>query len=64
MENGRPAPELTQRIIQAALDRNLLLLSCGLDENVIRLIPPLTLTEDELTQGLDTLKASLEAAGA
>jgi 4-aminobutyrate aminotransferase len=64
MENGRPAPELTRRIIQAAVDRNLLLLSCGLDENVIRLIPPLTLTEDELTQGLDILKASLEAAGA
>jgi 4-aminobutyrate aminotransferase-like enzyme len=64
MEDGRPAAELTQRIIQAALERNLLLLSCGLDENVIRLIPPLTLTEQELTQGLDILEASLEAAGA
>jgi 4-aminobutyrate aminotransferase/(S)-3-amino-2-methylpropionate transaminase len=64
MEDGRPAPELVQRIIRAAVDRNLLLLSCGLDENVIRLIPPLTLTEEELTQGLDILEASLEAAGA
>jgi 4-aminobutyrate aminotransferase len=64
MEDGRPAPELVQRIIHAAVDRNLLLLSCGLDENVIRLIPPLTLTDEELTQGLDILEASLEAAGA
>src|ERR1035441_938477 len=48
MENGRPAPELVQRIVKAAVDRNLLILSCGLDENVIRLIPPLTLTEEEL----------------
>jgi 4-aminobutyrate aminotransferase-like enzyme len=64
MEDGRPAPELIQRIIHAAVERNLLLLSCGLDENVIRLIPPLTITDQELTQGLDTLEASLEAAGA
>jgi 4-aminobutyrate aminotransferase len=64
MEDGRPAPELVQRIVKAAVDRNLLILSCGLDENVIRLIPPLTLTEEELTQGLDILEASLGAAGA
>jgi 4-aminobutyrate aminotransferase len=64
MEDGRPAPELVQRIIKAAVDRNLLVLSCGLDENVIRLIPPLTLTEEEMTHGLDILEASLGAAGA
>jgi 4-aminobutyrate aminotransferase len=64
MEDGRPAPELVQRIIKAAVDRNLLILSCGLDENVIRLIPPLTLTEEEMTHGLDILEASLGAAGA
>ena len=64
MEDGRPAPELVQRIIKAAVDRNLLILSCGVDENVIRLIPPLTLTEEEMTHGLDILEASLGAAGA
>ena len=64
MEDGRPAPELVQRIIKAAVDRNLLVLSCGVDENVIRLIPPLTLTEEEMTHGLDILEASLGAAGA
>jgi 4-aminobutyrate aminotransferase len=64
MEDGRPAPELVQRIIKAAVDRNLLVLSCGVDENVIRLIPPLTLTEEEVTHGLDILEASLGAAGA
>ncbi|MGP8162146.1 MAG: aspartate aminotransferase family protein, partial [Candidatus Dormibacteria bacterium] len=64
MDGGRPAPELTQRIIHAAAKRDLLVLSCGLDENVIRLIPPLTIPEDELEQGLDILEASLAAAGA
>jgi 4-aminobutyrate aminotransferase len=64
MEGGRPAPELTQRIIQAAVDGGLLLLSCGIDDNVIRLIPPLTISEEELGKGLDVLEASLAAAGA
>ncbi|HAW11434.1 MAG TPA: hypothetical protein DCX12_10340, partial [Chloroflexi bacterium] len=34
MEGKRPAPELTQRILHAALERDLLLLACGVDENV------------------------------
>ena len=64
MEGERPAPELTQRILQAALERDLLLLACGVDENVIRMIPPLTITEEELEKGLDVLEASITAAGA
>jgi 4-aminobutyrate aminotransferase len=64
MEDGRPAPELTQRILQAALERGVLLLTCGIDENVIRLIPPLTIPEEELEKGLDILETSLAVAGA
>jgi len=64
MDEGRPAPDLPQRIVQAAAERALLVLSCGVDENVIRLIPPLTIPEDELEHGLDVLEASLTAAGA
>ena len=64
MEGKRPAPELTQRILQAALERDLLLLACGVDENVIRMIPPLTISEQELEKGMDVLEASITAAGA
>jgi len=64
MEGRLPAPELTQRILHAALERDLLLLTCGVDENVIRLIPPLTITEQELEKGMDVLEASITAAGA
>jgi 4-aminobutyrate aminotransferase-like enzyme len=64
MEGKRPAPELTQRILQAALERDLLLLACGVDENVIRMIPPLTISEQELEKGMDVLEASLAVAGA
>ena len=37
------------------LDDGLIVLICGPGENVLRLIPPLTVTDDELEQGLDIL---------
>jgi len=56
---GVPDPAGVAAVRQAALERGLLLLSCGTDENVIRLIPPLTIPEDELDLGLGILEASL-----
>ena len=37
--------------------QGLLLLACGLHGNVIRLLPPLTITDEELTRGLEILEA-------
>jgi 4-aminobutyrate aminotransferase-like enzyme len=40
-----------------------IVLTCGPEGNVLRLIPPLTITDDELAHGLDVLeRALLEAA--
>ena len=41
------------------LDDGLIVLLCGPGENVLRLIPPLTITDDELDHGLTTLLAAL-----
>ena len=57
-------PELVPATIAAARERGLLLLSCGLYGEVIRLLPPITIADAELTQGLDVLEASLRAAAA
>jgi 4-aminobutyrate aminotransferase len=62
MDGRLPAPDLASRVQGEALERGLLVLTCGVDENVIRLIPPLTIPESELDQGLDILEASLTAA--
>ena len=56
------APEAVPATIAAARERGLLLLSCGLYGEVIRLLPPITIGEAELTEGLDILEASLRAA--
>jgi len=59
MQGGTPATALVDRIAAGALARGLLVLSCGIDGNVIRLIPPLTIPEPELDAGLDILEAAM-----
>ena len=50
-----PHSDAVQFIRSKCLEKNLLLVSCGTHGNVIRLMPPLTVTLDELNQGLNTL---------
>ena len=57
-----PAPELVAATVAAARERGLLLLSCGLHGNVIRLLPPISIGDDDLAEGLDALEASLRQA--
>jgi 4-aminobutyrate aminotransferase len=62
--DGRiPAPELTKRVQQEAFDRRLLLLTAGTYVNVIRIIPPLVTTADEVDRALAIIGESLDAAG-
>jgi 4-aminobutyrate aminotransferase / (S)-3-amino-2-methylpropionate transaminase / 5-aminovalerate transaminase len=61
-ESRAPAPERVAATVAAARERGLLLLSCGLYGNVIRLLPPLTIDATDLDEGLDILEASLQAA--
>jgi 4-aminobutyrate aminotransferase / (S)-3-amino-2-methylpropionate transaminase / 5-aminovalerate transaminase len=51
--------EATARITTTARELGLVLLSCGIYGNVIRLLPPLTITDDELARGLDILEVCL-----
>src|SRR6266576_3549818 len=50
-----------KRVTVAARKQGLLLLSCGLYGNVIRLLPALTASDEELERGLSILDASLAA---
>ena len=60
-EFAERSPERAQSVVSAAFDRGLVLLSCGLYGNVIRLLPPLTIGEDDLEAGLAILEESLAA---
>ncbi|MAD00948.1 4-aminobutyrate--2-oxoglutarate transaminase [Pseudomonas abyssi] len=53
--DGKPDAELTARIVGAARDKGLILLSCGQYGNVIRILVPLTATDVELNAGMDII---------
>jgi 4-aminobutyrate aminotransferase len=63
--DGRvPDPDLTKRVLAEALARHLIVLSAGTYANVVRIIPPLVTTTEEVDQALSILGESLAAAGA
>jgi 4-aminobutyrate aminotransferase/4-aminobutyrate aminotransferase/(S)-3-amino-2-methylpropionate transaminase len=64
LELREPTPDAAKATTAAAFERGLLLLSCGLDGNVIRLLPPLTAADEELERGLGLLEEALGDAGA
>lgn len=51
-------------VTQKALEAGLILLSCGVHGNTIRLLNPLTISDDLLDEGLDLLEIALKAARA
>jgi 4-aminobutyrate aminotransferase/(S)-3-amino-2-methylpropionate transaminase len=57
-----PAPELAKATVEAARERGLVLLSCGFDGNVIRILVPLVIEDDDLARGLEILEESLAEA--
>jgi 4-aminobutyrate aminotransferase len=64
VELTEPTPEPASRVTAAARERGLVLLSCGLYGNVIRILVPLSISDAELAHGLDLLEESLGDAGA
>jgi 4-aminobutyrate aminotransferase/(S)-3-amino-2-methylpropionate transaminase len=55
----QPDPELTKALVQRCAVNGLVLLSCGIYSNVIRLLPPLTISDALLDEGLAVLDRSL-----
>lgn len=58
----RPAGALTKRIVQAAAQAGLILLSCGPSGNVIRVLVPLTASDALVDEGLGILARTIETA--
>ena len=54
-------PELATATTTAARERGLVLLSCGLHGNVVRILVPLAITDEDLGHGLDVLEESIHA---
>jgi 4-aminobutyrate aminotransferase/(S)-3-amino-2-methylpropionate transaminase len=55
----QPAPKLVQAVIDAAMQRGLLLLKAGVHGNVIRVLSPLVITDAELDEALAVWEEAL-----
>lgn len=55
-----PDPDLTKELVGLAAERGLILLSCGPERNVIRILVPITASDETIEEGLDILERCLE----
>ncbi|MFC4244914.1 4-aminobutyrate--2-oxoglutarate transaminase [Gryllotalpicola reticulitermitis] len=59
---GAPDARLTGRIARYAYEHGVILLTAGTDGNVIRFLPPLTISDALLSEGLDVVAEALAGA--
>jgi 4-aminobutyrate aminotransferase/(S)-3-amino-2-methylpropionate transaminase len=59
-----PDAETTQRTIDHAREGGLLVIKCGINRNVVRLLPPLTATQADVAEALGVLAVAIERATA
>jgi 4-aminobutyrate aminotransferase / (S)-3-amino-2-methylpropionate transaminase / 5-aminovalerate transaminase len=60
-ESKEPAADVATAVVEAAVERGLLLLKAGIYSNCIRVLCPLVLTDAELDEALDAWEEALEA---
>jgi 4-aminobutyrate aminotransferase/(S)-3-amino-2-methylpropionate transaminase len=58
-----PDKERTSRLLAAALERGLILLSAGTYGNVVRVLVPLTIADEVLEEGLGVMEKALDSIG-
>jgi 4-aminobutyrate aminotransferase/(S)-3-amino-2-methylpropionate transaminase len=59
---GAPDAALTGAVAKAAIAEGVVVLTCGTFGNVIRFLPPLSIGDDLLNEGLDVIAAALATA--
>lgn len=58
---NQPDPDLTRALSAKASDDGLILISCGVRGNVIRILAPLTIPFEQVDEGLEILRSAFKA---
>ncbi len=58
-EDGKPSAELAKALTTKALEKTLILLSCGVFGNTIRILVPLTVSDQVLNEGLSIIEEAI-----
>ena len=59
--DGSPNPEVVKTVLQYCQDEKVLLLTCGTYDQVIRIVPPLVVTEEQIREFLDVYRRAVAA---
>jgi 4-aminobutyrate aminotransferase len=59
-ETGQPDKDTCKAVQKACLEQNLMLLTCGTYENIIRWIPPLVVNAQQIDEALAVFRSALE----
>ncbi len=57
--SGKPDADLCKELMSACIEKGLLLVSAGTHKNIIRVLSPLVITDEELNSGLDIIEGEL-----
>jgi len=60
--SDEPDADFTKKVQAEALKRKLILLTCGVNANVVRFLFPLTIQQPVFDEAMDVLRAALRAA--
>ena len=58
-QNKAPDAELTQRVIDTARQLGLLVIKCGINRNVLRLLAPLVASEGDVAEALAIIETAI-----
>jgi 4-aminobutyrate aminotransferase len=57
--NGEPSHDLAERVAATCFDNKMIVLTCGTHGHVIRLIPPLNISDEDAEKGMDILEKAI-----
>lgn len=60
MRDGKPAGDLAKAVVDDCVEHGLMLLTCGTDNNVVRWIPPLVVTREQIDEALQIFAGALD----
>ena len=58
-DTQEPATEMTVDVLRRSLDKGLVVISCGVHGNAVRVLVPLTAADETIDEGLDIIEQSL-----
>jgi 4-aminobutyrate aminotransferase len=59
--NGEPSHDIAEKVAKACLDSKMIVLTCGSHGHIIRLIPPLNMSDEDADKGMDILEKAIKS---